>query len=289
MSANILFGGVNFTIEGEGGPDCVSFLSESHRFIESLAFISINGAILVWAARKVSLPQKEISKVKTQTAEQILFVTLLTVFLLEVSYKMLSRQLLWLLNPCHMLTLLQLLLLSFPSSPASLVMFRLHLYWLTGPVLAILFPVTWTREMPGEVANYWFQHILILLVPGYLMTRGSYASMFREQENDENRNYKLDYHSDNRDLGGGSSIPSVSAWPLLSYSVFSLYHWLFLQSIGLITQVNLNNMLCPAASDPFYSAQYRTLASLYLAVLGPGLGELYIRCVTRFDHKRKQD
>ena len=57
---------------------------------------------------------------------------------------------------------------------------------------------------------------------------------------------------------------------------------------GLITQVNLNNMLCPAASDPFYSAHYRSLASLYLAVLGPGLGELYIRGVNRFN-KRKQD
>ena len=92
MSANILFGGVNFTIEGEGGPDCVNFLSESHRFIESLAFISINGAILVWAAQKVSLPQKEISKVtiKTQTTEKILFVTLLTVFLLEVRYDNMS-------------------------------------------------------------------------------------------------------------------------------------------------------------------------------------------------------
>ena len=56
-----------------------------------------------------------------------------------------------------------------------------------------------------------------------------------------------------------------------------------------MTQVNLNNMLCPAASDPFYSPHYRSLASLYLGVLSPGLGELYIRCVTRINLKRKQD
>ena len=147
MSANILFGGVNFTIDGEGGPDCVSFLRESHRLIETLTFVCINGVILLWAARKVSLPQQEISnvKIKTQNTEKILFVILLTVFLLEVryaahkvvsfinptipdsplfSYKALSRQMLWLLNPCHMLTLLQLLLLYIPSSPASRVLFR---------------------------------------------------------------------------------------------------------------------------------------------------------------------
>ena len=86
MSANILFGGVNFTIEGEGGPDCVNFLSESHRAIETVTWVCINGAILLWAARTLSLPQLEIStvKIKTQTTEKILFVTLLSVFLLEV-------------------------------------------------------------------------------------------------------------------------------------------------------------------------------------------------------------
>ena len=127
--------------------------------------------------------------------------------------------------------------------------------------------------------------------------------MFQKQENDENRNHI----SHNEDLSQGDGFPSGWAWPLLAYSIFSLYHWLFLQSIGqlefdlmlhltvflytgLVTLVNLNNMLCPAASDPFYSPHYRTLASLYLAVLGPGLGELYITCVTRLNNnKRKQD
>ena len=92
MSANILFGGVNFTIEGEGGPDCVGFLSESHRLIETLAFVTINGVVLLWAARKVSLPQQEISnvKIKSQTSEKLLFVILLTVFLLEVRYTILK-------------------------------------------------------------------------------------------------------------------------------------------------------------------------------------------------------
>ena len=59
--------------------------------------------------------------------------------------------------------------------------------------------------------------------------------MFQEQENDENRNYMLHHNSDNRDQSGGGSSTSAMAWPLLSYSVFSLYHWLFLQSIGQFT------------------------------------------------------
>ena len=55
--------------------------------------------------------------------------------------------------------------------------------------------------------------------------------MFQEHVNDENRNYKLHHNSDNIDLSEGDT-RSELAWPILSYSVFSLYHWLFLQSIG---------------------------------------------------------
>ena len=88
MSTNILYGGVNFNIEGEGGPDCVDFLTESQRWTETLLLCFVNGAILVWAGRNVTLPQQEISniKIKTQKDERVLFFILLTVFLLEVRY-----------------------------------------------------------------------------------------------------------------------------------------------------------------------------------------------------------
>ena len=49
-----------------------------------------------------------------------------------------------------------------------------------------------------------------------------------------------------------------------------------------MTEVNLNNMLCPAASDPFSSSpHYRTLASFYLVPLSAGIGQLYIRYTNR--------
>ena len=67
------------------------------------------------------------------------------------------------------------------------------------------------------------------------MTKPRYASLIRHQEpeNDENRNHKLSHHCDSQPHNTGS----VLAWPLLSYSVFSLYHWLFLQSIGKTSQI----------------------------------------------------
>ena len=130
--------------------------------------------------------------------------------------------------------------------------------------MALIFPVTITRHMAGEVLTYWLQHLLLVLVPGYLISTGDFTV---EQ-------------------------PSDTAWPGLALSVFSSYHWLVLQpmgmsgqstlyffyiflTLGLLTGVNLNNMLCPAASDPFNNKYYRIIAMSYFVFLLPLLGKSY--------------
>ena len=68
-----------------------------------------------------------------------------------------------------------------------------------------MFPVTFTRLIAGEVLTYWVQHLLLLLVPGYLLSTGDFT---------------VEHTSD-------------MAWPGLALSVFSSYHWLVLQPIGM--------------------------------------------------------
>ena len=72
-------------------------------------------------------------------------------------------------------------------------------------MLALIFPVTFTRHIAGEVLTYWLHHLLLVLVPGYLLSTGDFT---------------VEHTSD-------------KAWPGLALSVFSSYHWLVLQPIGM--------------------------------------------------------
>jgi len=257
---NVLYGGIDFSITGEGGPDCLAFLSPAQRLTETLVFGVFSVALILYSWRKVWPVNNNNNNNNNNTcwsrlrgggeyqvSKQCLLMIFSLVLGLELGYKLSTGQLLWVLNPCHVLTVTQLLLLVSPPNRLTSTLFRLHIYWLTGPVLAILFPVTVTRHIAGEVITYWVQHLLLLLVPGYLLATDQY-----------------------------SVEPTADTdWPLLSLSVFSAYHWLVLQPIGLVTGVNLNNMLCPAASDPFGTTYYRIIAMSYFVFLLPLVGKLY--------------
>ena len=62
----------------------------------------------------------------------------------------------------------------FPAWPATntrvlTYIFRLHIYFLHGPIMAVVFPVTNTLFLPFEVSTYWLEHFFILVIPIYLL------------------------------------------------------------------------------------------------------------------------
>jgi len=95
--------------------------------------------------------------------------------------------------------------------------------------------------LPFEVANYWIQHLLILaVVPFFLVScQGPFV---------------LEHLWD-------------FTWPTLTFTLFSFYMLLFLQPLGMILQVNLNNMVCPAVSDPFSGPYYRIIGCCHQPLL----------------------
>lgn len=171
------------------------------------------------------------------------------VFGAELGYKLISRTGIFLLNPCHVTTAMQLFLLTMDANERSTCfLFRLNMYFMPGAFFALAFPVLNTRDLPGEVFIYYSQHVAIILIPLYLMyLRGAF-------EPEKAHDY---------------------VWTAFGLCVFLLYHFIVLQGMAMYSRVNLNNIMCPAMSDPFQSRAYRVIAVAHQFLLIPIITKTY--------------
>nr|XP_039250313.1 transmembrane protein 164-like [Styela clava] len=290
--ADWLYGGVNFSIGGNGGAECAKYLSVWTRSTETIFIILLSIFEVIWAFQKLtfeghtqgdddenseessrsafhlssdrapvaldcvvhSVKKVESSKDKDPWPwmKRALLVLLCTVFGIEIGYKFATKSIIYLLNPCHMLTFTQIYLLASDHQKKCKTLntvFRVHLYLLNGALLAMIFYVVNTRFLPFEQAIYWIQHVLLYLIPVYLISLGG--------------SYTPDTFSDLR-------------WSIFSIGCGFIYHFTLLQGLAMITQTNLNNMLCPAVSDPFEGQHYRKWATAHQHAMIILHGKVYV-------------
>ncbi|XP_058466300.1 uncharacterized protein LOC131439382 isoform X2 [Malaya genurostris] len=173
--------------------------------------------------------------------KQMLLITMTLTLGVELGFKFATRTVIYILNPCHVTTLMQIYLLACNKPRKSTTsLFRLQMNYLNGPLLAFMFPETDSRQLPMEAAIYWIQHALMCIIPIYLLRTGGV--------------YNMEAISD-------------FTWNIIGYSACIIYHFAFLQIVAIPTQVNLNHMLCAALKDPFDGPNYRTMAVIHEAVL----------------------
>ncbi|XP_063359067.1 transmembrane protein 164 [Cydia amplana] len=253
------YSGANRAVPRNVGPECAYFLSYNRQIIETIIVTALCSYILVKTYPKLVLPHDETYIKSDRGGKRLLVILLALLWGMEIGFKFASRTVIYLLNPCHVTTLMQIYLLAAPPSRTVTAVFRIHLNLLNGPLLAFLFPETASRQIPAEAALYWIQHGMMCVIPYYLFRIGGVYNV--EPLGDFN-------------------------WAIVSYCLNLLYHFIILQAIAIPAQVNLNHMICPALLDPFEGPWYRVAAVLHQAALCPLLCKAYCLvadfCLTKF-------
>ena len=222
--------GVNFDLPGNGGPDCLEYLSETQRIYETILGLTVV-VVAFGLGHKLHLDKPMRPKTWTpSTLRSILAVSMSFCIGMEFTYKLCTQQLLFIINPCHVMCFLQIIILNLnPFTDLAQDLFKLMICGLHFPLTACIFPVTNTLALPGEVFTFWLEHLLLLLIPIYLL-----LEKFLYVQNMFDFSYTLRF-----------------------YAYYYIYNLLILQPICLVSMVNINNVLCPAIKDPFAGKYYR--------------------------------
>jgi len=246
-------GGIDWSLPGNGGLDCASYLSPTRKLVEFWVGVAISAFIFFIGFRihvkPKNLDLQIVSNSTTGYYTKCLLFTLGLTYSLEMFYKLVTYQLIFIVNPCHCLCLVQMLILYLmlqidhhSSTQILTYIFRLHLHILHGPLMAVVFPVTNTLFLPLEIFTYWLEHALLLGIPIYLICVGKISVP-------------------------QNTFQDTLGWGFMAYGLWGLFHFLILLPLATFSLANLNSILCPSITDPFSGQNYRSWAMIHQLVL----------------------
>ncbi|UYV81023.1 hypothetical protein LAZ67_19002546 [Cordylochernes scorpioides] len=104
------YAGVDPDIPGNGGPDCVGFLSPTQRAVETLGATALGLWCLYHGLRGAAMESKLLgdgAPTPDRGGKRALTVFLSLIFGMEMGFKLASRTVVYILNPCHLITFIQ--------------------------------------------------------------------------------------------------------------------------------------------------------------------------------------
>ncbi len=102
-----LFGGINPDIPGHGGAECAAYLSPKIMLMETLLSTTMMIIVGIFGWFTYTMPNTFPKEAAHPNIKKLLLVILCLVFGVEIGYKLCSKELLYLLNPCHVITVIQ--------------------------------------------------------------------------------------------------------------------------------------------------------------------------------------
>lgn len=100
--------GVNFS-SNSGGPACRNYTADSWRIAESVYIVAFAVALTWWGYGRITLPLPSSTRrlVNHDSIKVLLLVIFSITFGVEIGFKLASKTVIYLLNPCHVMTVMQ--------------------------------------------------------------------------------------------------------------------------------------------------------------------------------------
>ena len=103
---DVLYGGIRPDIPGNGGEECAAYLTRKTMLLETLLSTFMMVVVSIFGYYTYSMPQIFLPE-KCSTLKKLLLIVLCLILGMEIGYKASSRQVLYLLNPCHVITVIE--------------------------------------------------------------------------------------------------------------------------------------------------------------------------------------
>ena len=102
------YSGVDFGLYGNGGKDCENFLSLKQIIIETVFIVGYAVICeLYYPWRRSVCNYQPNLELRERFGRKLLLAGLCLIWGIEIGYKLSTKQLIFILNPCHVVTLIQ--------------------------------------------------------------------------------------------------------------------------------------------------------------------------------------
>jgi len=106
------YAGVDPKLPGNGGPECLEFISPSQKLIETVFFVTVAVFAICYAWPRLNVSECKSVSVHSSAAvdgvgRRVMLLVMCITFGVEIGFKLATRQLIWILNPCHLVTMMQ--------------------------------------------------------------------------------------------------------------------------------------------------------------------------------------
>ncbi|KAI9277851.1 TMEM164 family-domain-containing protein [Sporodiniella umbellata] len=172
---------------------------------------------------------------KPTWTERAMTMALASSLLLTLIHKIIRNRVWFMLQPCHISGLLLVFALLYPNKKSFLphIFFNIYLHLQWGAMAALAFPDLREHVLIGETFNFFAEHILLLVVPVYMIYSGRYAVL-----------------------------PKSKGILFLSFFTYSFFHTPVLHTLSLASGFNLNYMWTPPPKTVLTLISYQQQKSI---------------------------